>query len=108
MAELRECLPQGLLADVKNVLDVTWCDTATDEKLRTLIAGGVTYLSDKLGIIRPDEFAHDGQPRMLLFQYVRYARDNALEVFEANFQALILSAQNERKILNAISEQTQQ
>lgn len=106
MAELRNSLPQGLLTDVENILNVTWKDAATDERYKILIAGGITYLSNKLGITDKEEFTHDGQPRNLLFEYVRYARDNALEVFEANFLALILSAQNERKIADVVSDQT--
>ena len=31
-------------------------------------------------------------------EYVRYARDSALEVFETNYQSLILTMQNERRV----------
>lgn len=104
MAELRNSLPQGLLDDVKNVLNVTWTDTATDDKYKVLIANGIYYLSDKLGLDDPKIFAKDGNARTLLFEYVRYARDNALEVFESNFQALLLGAQNERRVAYVIPE----
>ena len=31
-------------------------------------------------------------------EYVRYARDSALDVFENNYQSLILSMQSERRV----------
>lgn len=104
MAELRNSLPQGLLNDVKNALDVTWQDTAVDDKYKMLIANGIMYLDGKLGIDDLNEYTKDGNPRTLLLEYVRYARDNALEVFENNFQALLLGAQNERRVTYVIPE----
>jgi len=42
-------LPEGLLDDVKNYLDITWEDEATDRKLAGIVAGGMDYLDDKAG-----------------------------------------------------------
>lgn len=92
----RDSLPEGLLSDVKNYLDITWDDEATDRKLRGLIASGMAYLDDKLG--GAGDYESDGLPRTLLMDYVRYVRDSALDVFEANYQALLLSAQNGRRV----------
>ena len=92
----RDKLPAGLLDDVKNQLDITWDDEATDKKYCGLIAAGANYLDDKLGT-RAD-YTADGEPRTLLMEYVRYARDSALDVFEANYLSLILSAQHERAV----------
>ena len=33
-------------------------------------------------------------------EYVRYARDGALDVFENNYQHLILAMQNNRKVMD--------
>lgn len=92
----RDKLPAGLLDDVKNQLDITWSDEATDKKYCGLIAAGANYLDDRLGT-RAD-YTADGDPRTLLMEYVRYARDSALDVFEANYLSLILSAQHGRKV----------
>lgn len=89
-------VPAQLLADVKNYLNITWDDEATDAKIGGLIASGSVYLDGKAGAAQ--DYEADGTPRMLLFDYVRYARDSALDVYENNYQALILTMQNERLV----------
>lgn len=93
---MRENLPDGLLADVKNYLDITWDDEATDKKIGGLIASGMVYLNGKLG--EAADYTQDGQPRTLLMEYVRYARDGAMDVFENNYLSLILAMQNTRAV----------
>lgn len=93
----RDSLPEGLLSDVKNYLDITWDDEATDRKYSGLIAGGMAYINHKLGA-RGDYLA-DGLPRTLLMEYVRYARDSALDVFETNYQSMLLAMQTEKKVV---------
>lgn len=92
----RQTVPAALLADVKNYLNITWDDEATDAKINGLIASAAAYLDSKLGG-QPD-YEADGMPRTLLMEYVRYARDSALDVFESNYQALILTAQQESMV----------
>ncbi len=100
----RNSLPEGLLADVKNYLNITWDDTATDTKVSGLIASGMVYLDEKAG--REQDYTADGGPRTLLMEYVRYARDSALEVFEPNYRALILGMQNGRRVKSYAVEGT--
>ena len=45
----RDKVPAGLLDDVKNQLDITWDDEATDKKYCGLIAAGANYLDGRLG-----------------------------------------------------------
>ncbi len=94
-----------LLADVKNNLNITWNDQATDDKIRSLIAAASGYLDGKGGAVL--DYEADGLPRTLLMEFVRYARDEALDVFENNYMALLLAMQNERAV-NAYAESTQQ
>lgn len=89
----RNDIPQELLADVENYLNITWQDTDTDNKISNLIASASTYLDSKLGSAA--DYTVDGLPRTLLFEYVRYARDSALDVFETNYRSMILAMQNE-------------
>lgn len=93
---IRDSLPQGLLEDVKNYLNITWDDAATDAKVSGLIAAGMVYLNAKYG--EEADYTADGMPRTLLMEYVRYARDSALDVFENNYQALLLGMQNGRLV----------
>lgn len=104
MAADRNALPDGLLADVKNYLGITWDDAATDAKTSGLIASGMAYLDKKLG--DGIDYTEDGMPRTLLFEYVRYMRDSALDVFENNYRSLILGAQNDRKVSAYVLEST--
>lgn len=86
-----------LLADVKNHLNITWDDDATDNKIRGLIASATVYLDGKGGTAL--DYDADGLPRMLMMEFVRYARDEALDVFENNYMSMILSMQNEMAVM---------
>lgn len=92
----RNELPEGLLEDVKNNLDITWDDEATDKKISGLIAAGMAYLDGKLG--EETDYTLDGNPRTLLMEFVRYARDGALDIFETNYLSLLMTAQNARAV----------
>ena len=98
---MRQEVPYSLLVDVKNYLDITWSDAATDTKIRGLIASASAYLDGKLG---ESDYEKDGMPRTLLMDYVRYARDSALDVFENNFQALILGAQMDGMVEDGVEK----
>lgn len=91
-----------LLSHVKNYLDITWDDEATDDKISGLIASGMVYLNLKYG--GEADYTIPGMARTLLMEYVRYARDSALDVFENNYQALILGMQNEKAVSNYVEE----
>lgn len=94
-----------LLKDVKNHLNITWDDDATDDKVRGLISAATVYLDGKGGAVL--DYEVDGLPRTLMMEYVRYARDEALDVFENNYTSLILTMQNERAV-TAYVESTEQ
>lgn len=96
----RADISEQLLADVKNYLNITWDDEATDNKLRGLIASATVYLDGKGGGTL--DYDADGLPRTLMMEYVRYMRDEALDVFENNYTALILAMQNERLVSNGV------
>lgn len=93
----RQNISAELLSDIKNYLDITWVDDDTDNKIKNLIAGGSMYLDSKCA--EELDYEVDGLPRTLLFDYVRYARDSALDVFENNFKSLILAMQNDRAVM---------
>ena len=87
---------EALLPDVKNYLNITWDDEATDQKVSGLIASGMAYLNDKYG--EEADYISDGMPRTLLFEYIRYMRDSALDVFENNYRSMLLAMQNKRRV----------
>lgn len=91
-----ETVSDALFEDVKTYLDITWTDEALDRKIRGLVRSGVNYLNSKLGDYA--DYESDGYHRTLLFEFVRYARDGALDVFENNYQSMILAMQNQRAV----------
>ena len=93
-------VPVQLLADVENYCNVTWQDDATEEFYRNMIAQVAAYLDSKWR--QPADYTADGLPRALLFDGVRYMRDSPFDVFENNYQSLILSMQNEGMVQNAM------
>lgn len=91
-----EISPQ-LLTDVKDYLNITWEDEATDRKIRGLIASAANYLDAKSGVL--NDYEQDGDARSLLLEHVRYARDGALDVFEQNYLHLLLAMQTDRQVI---------
>lgn len=86
----------ALLPAIKTYLQVTWDDEQTNQRILGLIEDGAAYLDDKLG--EAGDYENPGYPRTLLKEYVRYARDEALDVFENNYQAQILAMQNQKGV----------
>lgn len=89
-------IPSTLFEDIKDYLDYTWQDDALDRKYRSFIRSGMAYVNGKYG--ESADFESDGLPRTLLFEYVRYARDGALDVFENNYMSMILAMQNDKAV----------
>jgi hypothetical protein len=81
-------LPEGLLDDVKEYLNITWQDDKTDKKITGYINRGMKRLQDIAGASL--DFTAEDLPRALLLDYCRYANSQALEVFEKNFEAELL------------------
>lgn len=101
MCEEFEEMLLRLIPDVKDYLDITWDDPATDRKAAGWTRAGVNYLDGKAGERLDYTSGSDGWA--LLMEYARYARDGALDVFENNYRHLILAMQHERKMKRADS-----
>lgn len=78
-----------LLEQIKGYLKITWNDE--DTEIQSIIQRGQNYLNDVTCVEL--DFNAEAQPKSLLFDYCRYAQNNALEYFEANFQTEILRLQ---------------
>ena len=104
MTRRRDSLPAELVEDVKAYLGITWQDDITDRRIGGLIGAGMAYIDSKYG--GEADYDSDGLPRSLLFEYVRYARDSALDVFENNYTPMILAMQHERRVHQSEELQT--
>lgn len=96
-------LPNNLLTDVKNYLDITWTDDALDKKIEGIILRGMKYIDTLSG--NTEDYTLEEKPRELLFDYCRYARSHGLEDFKNNFKHELLSLQISRKVERYIAEQ---
>lgn len=84
-------LPEGLLNDVKNYLDITWEDSEGDKKLSGITERGIKYIDGIAG--KTMDYTIEDKPRELLFDYCRYARSNALDEFQKNYLHELLTLQ---------------
>ena len=91
-------LPNGLLNSVKNYLDITWTDTAGDEKLSGIIFRGMQYIDGIAG--NRMNYTIEGKAKELLLDYCRYVRSNALNEFQTNYLHELLSLQISQEVLN--------
>lgn len=78
-----------MLQAVKDYLKITWDDE--DTAITDLITRGKKQLEGLAGAEL--DFDSEGLARSLLFDYCRYAYNNASEYFEENFQQEILRLQ---------------
>lgn len=84
-------LPEGLLNDVRNYLDITWIDQEGDKKLSGIITRGIKYIDGIAG--KAMDYTIEDKPRELLFDYCRYVRSNALNEFQKNYLHELLTLQ---------------
>lgn len=82
-------MAERLLEDVRNYLDITYQDEEINSKLSGIIGRGKAYLDNMAG--KPQDYEAEDLPRTLLLDYCRYARSNALELFEQNFRAELIT-----------------
>lgn len=78
-----------MLEAVKSYLKITWNDE--DVAITGLINRGKAKLQELVGAEL--DFEQEGEARSLLFDFVRYAYNNASEYFEENFREEILRLQ---------------
>jgi hypothetical protein len=72
-----------MLESLKNYLNISYDDDATDMMLTGTLERGKRVLDDYAGMEL--DYEEEGLPRQLLFDYCRYVRSHAVEMFEKNF-----------------------
>lgn len=94
-------MDEYLLGLIKTDLGYKWCDDATNEKLKHLIAEGLAYLKkySPSADFQSDEFS-----RSLLKNYVLYALSNATDDFKANYREDIMLFRDEGSAKNVNQE----
>lgn len=94
-------MDEFLLNLIKVDLGYKWCDDSTNEKLKHLIAEGLSYLKkySPSADFQSDEFAIS-----LLKNYVLYALSNATDDFKVNYREDIMLFRDEGSAKNVNQE----
>ncbi len=82
----------ALIDDALDYLQITWEDKTLQRKLEGGLARGKTLLTEYAGA--PLDFERPGTPQALLFDYLRYVRSDATEMFEINYQRDLMRLRN--------------
>lgn len=75
--------PGILLDDLKDYLCITYNDERTDLSLISALNRGMSVIEDYAG--GTIDYSQRGAAQQLLFDYVRYVKSQATEMFETNF-----------------------
>ena len=78
-----------ILTEVRQYLNITWDDWALDKKLNGFIERGKAGRQKNGGA--PRDLRDEELPQARGLDYCRYAYSQALEVFEVNFEAELIS-----------------
>lgn len=73
-----------LLEQLKRYLNISYEDQDTDGALEDILENGKVIINDYAGTEL--DYEQPGQARQLLFDYCRYARSHASEMFEVNYR----------------------
>lgn len=76
--------PEDLIDDLKDYLCISFEDERTDRALISSLNRGQAILEDYAG--EKIDFSQEGAEKQLLFDYCRYVRSQAPEMFEINFR----------------------
>lgn len=87
-----------LLDELKRYLMITYEDENTNQNLEAALVRGQSVLNDYAGI--EQDYETEGLPKQLLFDYCRYVRSHAAEMFEVNFRHDLIALRElaERKL----------
>lgn len=91
-------LPDGLLADTKNYLGITWDDADTDSNLSGMLSRGIVYIDRLSGM--SNDYTVEGPARELLLTRVRYERAGSLADFDQDYGTLIRNFQDDSMVAN--------
>ena len=82
---------EQLLEDVRDYLQISWTDEATDRRLSDMIQSSAAYLDGVTAAT--NDYTAPGNMRTLLLERVRYQYNGALDVWLNNYLSLVVSAQ---------------
>lgn len=93
-----------MLDELKNYLDVTWTDTATDTKISGILSRAENMINKYAGT--EIDFETDLSAKQLLFDLCRYIYCNSLEDFKVNFRGDLIALRARYKAETESSDDT--
>ncbi len=93
-------MDEQLLVDVKEYLNISYVDDATDRVLTGALKRGKSIIDGYAGA--EQDYSQEGLHRQLLFDYCRYVRSHAAEMFEINFRRDLINLRELTEIQAAV------
>lgn len=87
-----------MFEELKNYLNVTWEDSATDEKISGILTRAEAVLNSYSGY--DIDFDSDSSARQLLFDLCRYIYNDVYEDFQKNFRSDLVALRARYKAKN--------
>lgn len=92
----------GLLSGLKDYLNISYKDQVTDRMLKKALERGKTVLDGYAG--KPLDYEKEGAPRQLLYDYCRYVRSQATEMFEVNYKRELMALREQAETEEAYAD----
>ena len=73
-----------LLSDLKDYLNISYDDDRENRMLSSALQRGMSVIDEYAGA--DQDYMQEGAARQLLFDYCRYVRSQATEMFEINYR----------------------
>lgn len=88
----------SLLSEVKDYLNISYEDEQTERMLKSALLRGQKVIDGYAGAEM--DYEEEGLPKQLLFDYCRYVRSQATEMFEKNFGRDLSALREEAEVRN--------
>ena len=98
-------MEKQLLSDVKDYLNITYKDEATENVLIGALKRGQSIIDGYAG--SEQDYSQEGLHRQLLFDYCRYVRSHAAEMFEINFRRDLINLRELAEIQATVQAETE-
>lgn len=86
----------ALLEELKDYLNISYEDEMTDRMLSGALERGKVVLDDYAGDAQ--DYEKEGAAKQLLFDYCRYVRSQATEMFEINYQRELIGLREQAEV----------
>lgn len=98
-------MARSLIDQALDYLTITWDDPPLKRKLEGAMERGKALIDDYAG--SPQDYNKPGRPQALLFDYLRYVRSDATEMFEINYQRDLMHLRDKAMAIASLTEEAE-